>query len=461
MRSISARSDGQPLDERVGAERDDPRHVLVLLLGQRLAEVGERLLAAGRADRVRQVDDEHDRQPVDRQHELEPGQGADEGRKQQRRGPRAPPVVGPCPAGASTRGGARSRPPGAAAAAGGRWGRRTRCPSGAPPGLAATGRGGPPRPGGGARACRARRPATRWSAGRGRRARSGSTARRGRSGARRACRRPPAPVPAGCVPRAVSFAGSPGRDHRLVDVEQVDGEPGRGRRPRPGGRSARRGARRRRSPAARTPSRRRPGDDPPDGAGRGVLSRRAGVTVYTPSRSVRANVTLAAPARRRDQLVDAAVRAAPRERRAAPSGTGSVTGEPGATASTGVSEPPISSPARLASRTGNATWSGRSEWRGSNARTAAGPAVERAGVEQRRARRARDHRPRPGRQLQLLRLADVDGGEVDVAEDRVGRVERADARVRERPGDACRGPTSAAARSRASAWPAASAAGSG
>ena len=73
----------EPLDQRVRAERDDPRHVLVLLLRQRLPEVGEGLLAAGRADRVRQVDDEHDGQPVDRQHELEPRERADQRRKQQ------------------------------------------------------------------------------------------------------------------------------------------------------------------------------------------------------------------------------------------------------------------------------------------------------------------------------------------------------------------------------------------
>ena len=49
-----------------------------------------------------------------------------------------------------------------------------------------------------------------------------------------------------------------------------------------------------------------------------------------------------------------------------------LTGVPGWTASDGAAEPPISSPVRLASRIGKATWSGRSEWRGSNARTAVG-----------------------------------------------------------------------------------------
>ena len=56
----------------------------------------------------------------------------------------------------------------------------------------------------------------------------------------------------------------------------------------------------------------------------------------------------------------------------APAGIWSVTGAPGAIASAGVSEPPRSSPARFASSTGNATWSGRSERRGSKAMTAAG-----------------------------------------------------------------------------------------
>ncbi len=56
----------------------------------------------------------------------------------------------------------------------------------------------------------------------------------------------------------------------------------------------------------------------------------------------------------------------------APDGIVSVTGVPGETASVGAADPPRSSPVRLESRIGNATWSGRSERRGSNARTAVG-----------------------------------------------------------------------------------------
>src|SRR6478672_9604910 len=53
-------------------------------------------------------------------------------------------------------------------------------------------------------------------------------------------------------------------------------------------------------------------------------------------------------------------------------GTWRVTGAPGATASVGAVDPPSSSPVRLESRIGKATWSGRSERRGSKARTAVG-----------------------------------------------------------------------------------------
>ena len=49
-----------------------------------------------------------------------------------------------------------------------------------------------------------------------------------------------------------------------------------------------------------------------------------------------------------------------------------MTGSPGRTAAVGAAEPPSSSPVRLATRIGKATWSGRSDWRGSKARTAAG-----------------------------------------------------------------------------------------
>ena len=96
-----------------------------------------------------------------------------------------------------------------------------------------------------------------------------------------------------------------------------------------------------------------------------------GVTVYTPSRSVRANVTLAAfavGARSSSAVPSGRSTRTP----SAPAGIGSVTGVPGAIASAGVREPPSSSPARFARSTGNATWSGRSERRGSKAITAAG-----------------------------------------------------------------------------------------
>ena len=56
----------------------------------------------------------------------------------------------------------------------------------------------------------------------------------------------------------------------------------------------------------------------------------------------------------------------------APAGTGSATGSPGLTASAGAALPPMSSPVRFAIRIGNATWSGRSDRRGSKASTAVG-----------------------------------------------------------------------------------------
>ena len=56
----------------------------------------------------------------------------------------------------------------------------------------------------------------------------------------------------------------------------------------------------------------------------------------------------------------------------APVGIGRATGSPGLTAAAGALEPPRSSPVRFAIRIGKATWSGRSDSRGSNARTAVG-----------------------------------------------------------------------------------------
>ena len=59
-------------------------------------------------------------------------------------------------------------------------------------------------------------------------------------------------------------------------------------------------------------------------------------------------------------------------RAAVPGRIVSTTGSPGRIGSTGVDDPPSSSPVRFASRIGNATCSGRSDWRGSNVRTAVG-----------------------------------------------------------------------------------------
>ncbi len=74
----------QPLDQRALAERDDPRHVAIGAFRERLAQEGERVLAARVADRIGEVDDEDRRQPVDRQDQLETGEGEDERRQQER-----------------------------------------------------------------------------------------------------------------------------------------------------------------------------------------------------------------------------------------------------------------------------------------------------------------------------------------------------------------------------------------
>ena len=98
IRSISARSDGQPLDERVAAERHDARDVLVRAWPRRLSR--RKASASSRPavpDRVGQVDDVHDGQPVDREHELEPGERDHEQRQQDRPGRRAPTRRRPLP----------------------------------------------------------------------------------------------------------------------------------------------------------------------------------------------------------------------------------------------------------------------------------------------------------------------------------------------------------------------------
>ena len=71
----------QPLDERVLAERDDPGLVPLGHHLEGVAQEREGVLAAARADAVRQVDDEDGGEPIDREHELEAGEGEDEGRR--------------------------------------------------------------------------------------------------------------------------------------------------------------------------------------------------------------------------------------------------------------------------------------------------------------------------------------------------------------------------------------------
>ena len=98
----------QPLHEGIPAERHDARDVLVLLRRQALPQVRERLLAAGGADRVGEVDHVDHGEAIDGQDELEPGQREDEGGEQQRADDeRGPPSAGP-DAGAASRGAARS-----------------------------------------------------------------------------------------------------------------------------------------------------------------------------------------------------------------------------------------------------------------------------------------------------------------------------------------------------------------
>ena len=75
---------------------------------RRLAQERERVLAPGVADRIGQVDDEDRRQPVDRQDQLEAGQGEDERRRAAASERRARRADGPSPSAAAPRGGARS-----------------------------------------------------------------------------------------------------------------------------------------------------------------------------------------------------------------------------------------------------------------------------------------------------------------------------------------------------------------
>ncbi len=74
----------QALDQRLLAERDDPGHVPVRDDVEGLAQERQRVLAAVVPDRVREVDHEHRREPVDRQDDPETGEREDE-RDQQHR----------------------------------------------------------------------------------------------------------------------------------------------------------------------------------------------------------------------------------------------------------------------------------------------------------------------------------------------------------------------------------------
>ena len=86
---------GQPLDERVLAERDDARLVLLGHHLQRLAKEREGILATGRPDAVGQVDDEHGGEAIDREHELESGEREDErGHEDRPHGERGAPPAG-------------------------------------------------------------------------------------------------------------------------------------------------------------------------------------------------------------------------------------------------------------------------------------------------------------------------------------------------------------------------------
>jgi hypothetical protein len=70
----------QPLDQRVLAEGDDARLVALGHDLQRLAQERERVRTAALANAVREVHDEDGREPIDGEHELDPGEGDDEGR---------------------------------------------------------------------------------------------------------------------------------------------------------------------------------------------------------------------------------------------------------------------------------------------------------------------------------------------------------------------------------------------
>ena len=418
---------------------------------ERLAQEGERVLAARVADRIGEVDDEDGREPVDRQDQLEAGEREDERRQQERPdderrppSPRAHPPPRP-----DVEPDRSAAGPGSAGAA--RAARRTRCPSGAPV------RGVPPEPGAEAAAQADQRVAVVdgpldaqreedeqddrdpqlvacGRAGRGRRALAGR--RSGRRGGRRRRRRAPR-----------WRRPNPGRSsiHR-----RRRGRPrsGPGRSGRPAARAtADRGARTRRDWRR---GRRRAGGRP------GPAPRRRGRRCRRQVRRDDVDARQVGP-RERDarrqrgpghELDDGPVGPRRRPARSHRPGSTRLTGVPGWTASVGAAEPPSSSPVRFASRIGKATWSGRSERRGSKARTAVGRPAREPGVEQGSALRARDDRPRPVGQDVARRRGDVGRRQVDVAQDRLIGVERADPRVGQRAGHLAE-----RARGRRARWP--------
>ncbi len=106
----------------------------------------------------------------------------------------------------------------------------------------------------------------------------------------------------------------------------------------------------------------------PEGAGAGMTSAR-----YTPSWRVVTKVTLdapVAPGGRTSTEPSGRVTRTPCE----PGVIGMSIGDDGASGSSAAALSPSSSPARLESMIGQATWSGRSESRMSNAKTAVGSA---------------------------------------------------------------------------------------
>ena len=101
---------------RAGAPRARPcrtRRSRPCRLGLAASACGRRpgLGPADLADRVGQVDDEHRGQPVDREHELEAGEGERRARPGAAHGPGGRPVSGRCPSAAATRYGGRASGP--------------------------------------------------------------------------------------------------------------------------------------------------------------------------------------------------------------------------------------------------------------------------------------------------------------------------------------------------------------